>query len=130
MPRTGFYWTFGQATRVMAEIDNIVTKIAPDDNGVAIFRFESGTNRHVIQRLDDCRGGEHDRDLRRGGARSSRTTATVRRRWRRVRRARPPLRMIRDGESEWEEFHLPIPASQGGADSRACRGRSSTTCAG
>ena len=37
-----FYWTFGPAKRVMAEIDNVVTKLAPDDNGVALFRFESG----------------------------------------------------------------------------------------
>ncbi|GHO96407.1 oxidoreductase [Reticulibacter mediterranei] len=34
-----FYWMLGHPTSVIAEIDNIVTSTAPDDNGVAIFRF-------------------------------------------------------------------------------------------
>ena len=36
-----FYWMLGQPTSVMAEIDNIVTDVAPDDNGVAIYRFKN-----------------------------------------------------------------------------------------
>jgi predicted dehydrogenase len=35
-----FYWMLGRPTSVIAEIDNIVTSVAPDDNGVAVFRFE------------------------------------------------------------------------------------------
>lgn len=34
-----FYWMLGRPTSVIAEIDNIVTSVAPDDNGVAIYRF-------------------------------------------------------------------------------------------
>ena len=34
-----FYWMLGQPHSVIAEIDNIVTQVAPDDNGVAIYRF-------------------------------------------------------------------------------------------
>lgn len=34
-----FLWMLGRPTSVMAEIDNVVTDIAPDDNGVAIYRF-------------------------------------------------------------------------------------------
>lgn len=34
-----FYWMLGRPTSVIAEIDNVVTEIAPDDNGVAVFRF-------------------------------------------------------------------------------------------
>lgn len=37
-----FYWMLGQPVSVMAEIDNVVTDIAPDDNGVAIYRFSKG----------------------------------------------------------------------------------------
>jgi predicted dehydrogenase len=37
-----FYWMLGRPRSVMAEIDNIVTDIAPDDNGVALFRFPQG----------------------------------------------------------------------------------------
>ena len=37
-----FYWMLGRPVSVMAEIDNIVTTCAPDDNGVALFRFARG----------------------------------------------------------------------------------------
>lgn len=37
-----FYWMLGKPVSVMAEIDNVVTHIAPDDNGVAIYRFSQG----------------------------------------------------------------------------------------
>jgi len=33
------YWMLGAPVSVMAEIDNIVTDVAPDDNGVAVYRF-------------------------------------------------------------------------------------------
>lgn len=34
-----FYWMLGRPTSVVAEIDNVVTDVAPDDNGVAVYRF-------------------------------------------------------------------------------------------
>lgn len=34
-----FLWMLGRPVSVMAEIDNVVTDVAPDDNGVALFRF-------------------------------------------------------------------------------------------
>ncbi len=34
-----FYWMLGRPQSVMAEIDNIVTNVAPDDNGIAVYRF-------------------------------------------------------------------------------------------
>ena len=37
-----FYWMLGKPVSVIAEIDNIVTDVAPDDNGVAIYRFSKG----------------------------------------------------------------------------------------
>lgn len=37
-----FLWMLGRPRSVIAEIDNIVTDIAPDDNGVAVFRFGRG----------------------------------------------------------------------------------------
>jgi predicted dehydrogenase len=33
------HWILGQPTSVMAEIDNTVTDVAPDDTGVAIYRY-------------------------------------------------------------------------------------------
>jgi predicted dehydrogenase len=34
-----FLWMLGRPTSVFAEIDNIVTSVAPDDNGIAVYRF-------------------------------------------------------------------------------------------
>ncbi|MCY4089400.1 MAG: Gfo/Idh/MocA family oxidoreductase [Caldilineaceae bacterium] len=107
-----FYWTFGQATRVMAEIDNIVTKIAPDDNGVAIFRFESGTIGTLFNgsttvagvNTTEIYGAEGTIIQDYGDGPSTMAPRAP---------GAAPLRMIREGESEWEGFHLPIPASQG-----------------
>lgn len=36
-----FYWMLGRPTSVIAEIDNVVTSSAPDDNGVAVYRFSA-----------------------------------------------------------------------------------------
>ncbi|HPO12171.1 MAG TPA: Gfo/Idh/MocA family oxidoreductase [Candidatus Hydrogenedentes bacterium] len=41
-PADWFNWIFGKPVSVMAEIDNIITNIAPDDNGYAIYRFRHG----------------------------------------------------------------------------------------
>jgi len=35
-------WTFGKPVSVMAEIGNVLTSVAPDDNGIALFRLENG----------------------------------------------------------------------------------------
>jgi predicted dehydrogenase len=36
------YWMLGKPTSVIAEIDNVLTDVAPDDTGVAVYRFPSG----------------------------------------------------------------------------------------
>lgn len=36
------YWMLGKPTSVIAEIDNVLTDVAPDDTGIAIYRFPSG----------------------------------------------------------------------------------------
>lgn len=37
-----FAWMLGAPRSVIAEIDNVVTDVAPDDNGVAVYRFAKG----------------------------------------------------------------------------------------
>jgi predicted dehydrogenase len=37
-----FYWMLGAPVSVMAEIDNVLTTCAPDDSGLAIYRFANG----------------------------------------------------------------------------------------
>jgi predicted dehydrogenase len=35
-------WLLGRPVSVMAEIDNVLSSVAPDDTGMAVYRFESG----------------------------------------------------------------------------------------
>lgn len=37
-----FYWMMGEPKSVVAEIDNVLTTCAPDDSGLAIYRFANG----------------------------------------------------------------------------------------
>jgi predicted dehydrogenase len=41
-PADWFHWIFGKPSSVIAEIDNVLTDVAPDDNGVAVYRFDGG----------------------------------------------------------------------------------------
>ena len=36
------HWMLGKPTSVIAEIDNVLTDVAPDDTGVAVYRFSGG----------------------------------------------------------------------------------------
>ena len=106
-----FYWLLGDARSVMAEIDNVVTDVAPDDNGVAVFRFSKGEIGILLNssttvaavNTTEIYGDEGAIVQDYGDAPSTaapRSPDAV------------PLRLIRKGESRWTEFRLPIPASQ------------------
>lgn len=107
-----FLWMLGMPVSVMAEIDAVVSDLAPDDNGVALFRFglgeigvllNSSTTVAAVS-TTEIYGDEgtivHDYgDAPSTGA--PRPPGAV------------PLRLIRAGESRWTEFPLPIPAAHG-----------------
>lgn len=106
-----FYWMFGMPTSVMAEIDNIVTDVAPDDNGVAIYRFQKGIMGILFNGSTTVAGvntteiyGDQGTIIQDYGD-SPATSAP-----------RPadavPLKLIRQGDSAWTEFKLAIPDSQ------------------
>ena len=94
------------------EIDNIVTDVAPDDNGAAIYRFESGMLGTLFNGSTTVAGvntteiyGDRGTIIQDYGDAPS-TSAP------RPPDARP-LRYIRQGDDAWTEFDLPIPKSQG-----------------
>jgi predicted dehydrogenase len=107
-----FYWLLGDACSVTAEIDNLVTDVAPDDNGVALYHFKSGELGILFNSSTTVAAigtteiyGDQGTIIQDYGDAPS------------VSVPRPadavPLRMIRAGESQWTEFKLPIPNSQG-----------------
>ena len=106
-----FYWIFGQPSSVIAEIDNVVTDVAPDDNGVAIYRFPRGEIGILLNSSTTVAAistteiyGDQGTIIQdygdAPGTAAPRPEDAV------------PLRMIRRGETAWTEFDLPIPNSQ------------------
>lgn len=107
-----FLWTFGMPVSVVAEIDNVVTDVAPDDNGVAVYRFESGMMGTLFNGSTTVAGvntteiyGDEGTIIQDFGDAPS-TSAP------RPQNAKP-LKYIRKGDDAWTELDLPIPASQG-----------------
>lgn len=107
-----FYWTFGKPISVMAEIDNIVTNVAPDDNGIALYRFENGMIGTLFNGSTTLFGvntteiyGDNGTLIQDYGD-SPATSAP-----------RPdnaiPLKYIQKGDTQWTELAMDIPKSQG-----------------
>jgi predicted dehydrogenase len=107
-----FLWTFGMPVSVIAEIDNVVTDVAPDDNGVAIYRFPSGIMGTLFNgsttvagvNTTEIYGDEGTIVQDYGDAPSTSAPRSP---------DAMPLRYIRKDDDAWTECDLPIPASQG-----------------
>jgi predicted dehydrogenase len=111
-PADWFYWIFGRPVSVMAEIDSIVTDIAPDDNGVSIFRFPDGMMGTLFNGSTTVAGvntteiyGDEGTIIQDYGDAPA-TSAP-----------RPDdaiaLKYIRRGDAQWTEFKMDIPIGQG-----------------
>ena len=67
-------WTFGKPVSVMAEIDNVLTHAAPDDNGIALFLMAAPWRYSTVRPLMRANAPQSMAT----GACSSRTTAMAR----------------------------------------------------
>ena len=107
-----FLWMMGEPVSVMAEIGNVVTDVAPDDNGIAVYRYNNGEIGILLNSsttvaavaTTEIYGDEgtivHDYgDGPSTGA--PRPENAV------------PLRLIRRGDDRWTEFVFEIPPSHG-----------------
>jgi predicted dehydrogenase len=100
-----FHWMLGRPVSVMAEIDNIVTNVAPDDNGVAIYRFNGGimgilfnsSTQLAAQSTTEIYGNKGTILQDYGDAPSSHLPTKE-----------SPLRLYQRDMSEWEMFDFPI----------------------
>lgn len=104
-----FLWLLGKPQSVMAEIDNTLTDVAPDDTGLAIYRWKNGPmavlfnssvtlaaentceiygdQGVIIQNYDD-------------GVSVAQAPADAK-----------PLKLYRKNSNEWENFDFKLPAS-------------------
>ena len=100
-----FYWMLGRPVSVMAEIDNVVTDSAPDDNGVAIYRFAKGemgilfnsSTQLAAEATTEIYGDAGTIHQNYGDAPSTIPPPEG-----------TPLKLFRAGASDWERFDFPF----------------------
>ena len=107
-----FHWMLGRPVSVMAEIDNVITDVAPDDNGVALFRFGQGEMGILFNSSTVLAGentteiyGEKGAVIQNYGDGPSCDIAKC--------PEGPAVKMFRYGERAWRTFDIPIPAGHG-----------------
>ncbi|MBW7864660.1 MAG: Gfo/Idh/MocA family oxidoreductase [Candidatus Hydrogenedens sp.] len=111
-PADWFHWIFGRPVSVMAEIGNVITDCAPDDNGVAVYRFPSGMM-GILFNSSTVMAGENTTEIY--GAKGcliqnygDGPSCSVPRR-----PDGPALKWFIYGESDWHVEEIPIPPDQG-----------------
>ena len=111
-PADWLHWMLGRPVSVIAEIDNVITNVAPDDNGVAVYRFAHGEMGIVLNSSTVIAGentteiyGEKGCIIQNYGDGPS---CGVPRR-----PDGPALKMFRHGASDWDVFDIPVPANHG-----------------
>ena len=111
-PADWFHWMLGKPVSVIAEIDNVVTNVAPDDNGVAVFRFAHG-EMGILFNSSTVLAGENTTEIYgdQGGIIQNYGDAPSCG----VPRCPdgPALKMFRYGQPDWEVLDIPIPQDQG-----------------
>ncbi len=107
-------WTLGRKpVSVFAEIDNVLTNVAPDDTGIAVFRFEDGLMAEIVNSSVTWAGentteiyGDKGVIIQNHGDSPSCGI-------------KPPhpigVKMYQSDKSEagWQDLYLPIPAGHG-----------------
>ncbi len=106
-----FLWMLGMPRSVSAEIDNVVTHVAPDDNGIAVYRFQKGEIGILLNSSTTVAAistteiyGDQGTIVQDYGDQPGAITPRP--------KGVAPLRLIRQGDKEWTEFPFAIPASQ------------------
>jgi predicted dehydrogenase len=104
------HWVLGYPTSVMAEIGNTVTDVAPDDTGVAIYRYASGAMAVLVNSSVTLAGENTCEVYGDQGVIIQNHDDLVS-----TNIALPPrpiaLKLYRRGETTWQDLNIPIPAS-------------------
>jgi len=105
------YWVMGKPVSVIAEIDNVLTHVAPDDTGVAVFRFADKAMAVLVNSSVTLAGENTTEVYGDQGVLVQNHDDLV------STQPLPPgataLKYFRRGGQGWEDLGLPIPASHG-----------------
>ncbi len=100
-----FYWMLGRPVSVMAEIDNVVTDAAPDDNGIAVYRFDRGVMGILLNSSTQLAAEATTEIYGDGGAivqNYGDLPSTF------LPAEATPLKLYRAGEDDWQKFDFPF----------------------
>ncbi|HPC18098.1 MAG TPA: Gfo/Idh/MocA family oxidoreductase [Candidatus Hydrogenedentes bacterium] len=110
-PADWFHWMLGKPVSVIAEIDNVITHVAPDDNGVAVFRFAQGEmgivfNSSTVMASENTTEiyGEKGCVIQNYGDAPSCDTRLP---------GGIAVKMFKYGEGKWQDLGVPIPPGHG-----------------
>lgn len=106
------HWMLGKPISVMAEIDNVLTDVAPDDSGIAIYRFDGGTMAILINTSVTLAGentteiyGDQGVVIQNYGdgpsANLPRSESAI------------AMKLFRRGGQNWEDLGIPSPSNHG-----------------
>jgi len=105
------YWLFGIPDTVMAEIDNVLTDVAPDDTGIALYRWKDGpmgtlfNGSAIVAGINTCEiYGDQGTIVQDYDDLVSTPHAVG---------GGPALRLFRRDSGTWESFEHTVPASHG-----------------
>jgi len=106
------YWIMGRPVSVISEIDNVLTHVAPDDTGVAVYRFENGAMGILVNSSVTLAGENTTEIYGDQGVLIQNYDDLV------SAMVQPPpggiaLKLFKRGGSGWEDLNVPIPASHG-----------------
>jgi predicted dehydrogenase len=111
-PADWFHWIWGKPVSVIAEIDNVITNVAPDDNGVAVYRFGNG-EMGILFNSSTVRAGENTTEIygdkgvliqNYGDGPSCAVPKCP---------EGPALKVYRYDTGAWDVIELPVPPDQG-----------------
>ena len=105
------HWILGRPSSVMAEIENTLTDVSPDDTGVAIYRFPNGTMAELTNSSVTLAGenttevyGDQGVLIQNYDDLVSTNLALP---------GSPALKLFTKANPAWQDLGIPIPASHG-----------------
>lgn len=105
------YWLMGKPISVIAEIDNVLTSVAPDDTGIAVYRWAGGAMGELFNSSVTLAGentceiyGEEGVIIQNYDDGVSVTHAPP---------GVPALKLFRKSTGQWETFDYPTPPNHG-----------------
>jgi predicted dehydrogenase len=106
------YWILGKPVSVVAEIDNVLTEIAPDDTGIAVYRF-TGKTMGILVNSSVTLAGENTTEVYGDQGVLIQNYDDLVSTMVKPTAGAIALKLFRRGSDSWEDLEIAVPASHG-----------------